>query len=79
MADEDRSPRYLSSKSGISVDCLVDLISGAAVITLLEASVLVKATGFTEEQLLDAGMSTDPAESQSSAPDPLPCPTVKDV
>ena len=79
MADQDRSPGYLATKSGIGVDRLIDLISGAAAITLLEAPILAKATGFTEEQILDAGTSVDLAETQSSAPDPLQCLKVKDV
>ena len=78
MADQDRSPGYLTTKTGIDVDRIVDLISGATAITLLEAPVLAKATGFTEEQLQEAATSTGSAE-RPSAPDPLQCLTVKDV
>ena len=78
MADQDRSPGYLATRSGIGVDRIVDLISGAAAPTSFDISALAAATGIAEEQLQEAATSTGSTE-RPSALDPLQCLTVKDV
>lgn len=79
MSDEDRSPGYLATRSAITTERLVDLLAGTAVATMFEISALAVATGFTEEQLHEAGISQDGPVDRSASPDPLQCLKVKDV
>ena len=79
MADEDRSPGYLAVRSAITVDRLVDLLTGSAMATMFEITALAAATGFTEEQLQQACVGQAEPVDQSKSPDPLQCLRVKDV
>ena len=76
MATEDRSPGHLATKSSITSERLVDLITGAATATSSDISDLAVATGLTEEQLQEACTSADPDDRQA---DPLDCFTPKEV
>ena len=76
--DEDRTLGYLSTKSAITTERLIDIITNAAAATSFEVSALALATALTDQQLSDAAAGTNPPDPPS-APDPLQCLTVKDV
>jgi len=76
MDEHERTPGYLCRKSGLTLDEIIDLITGAVVPTDTALEALAEATGLPPDQL--QANAADLAVSERE-PDPLHCLTVKQV